>query len=244
MVLMAGTADFMQFTGFKLRRRWRLEVLRVWMQGGAICLTFAFMVSLMFAPLALEWPWHLPLRMYRDTFGNITDLLHLEPPLMDRRRFEREDNMWRPLTFPEKSAMGSLQDQVITLQNWGAENLFRGPISAKLLACMVCGVFAAPVLVAMKIAMSVFMLILQDPITQGYSTQFFKQVALWCPECVLIPDQLAMAKRAGRKLSPGAAADLAALSLDKDIETNPEEVPETGGSFPIIRMGDNGDKCA
>lgn len=110
--------------GIRLRSSWRLELARLGLQCGLVAFFCLCLVYVVMLPLVPELPWNVPGRVYRDTFGPLGALLRLEPPLLERSRFEAIDNLWKPFTFPSESWAGYVQDQGMAWWNWVLGNLF------------------------------------------------------------------------------------------------------------------------
>merc|ERR1711998_786673 len=101
-----------------------------------------------------EFPWNLPMRIYWDTFGpfELSKLVHLELPLMDRKRYQQPGNMWAPVLFRPDSWLGSLQDFVYGLWNWGVLGIYNGPWFLRFQVLAVCWlIYVPPAFIMMKL---------------------------------------------------------------------------------------------
>jgi len=226
MFMFDAMRDLLLVLGVRLRRRWRLEVIRFAIQWSLFMFVGAWMVSLCAMPLVCEYPWNLPFRVYRDTFGNFEALWRFEPPMMERSRYMKPGNMWRPFLLGEGSELGNLQDQVFTLWNWGSRCIWKGPIHAKVVAAIVGLIFGVPALLVVKVALSaVLSIYFKAKIVQTSAESLMRLYLLWSPEWLLLLDQLYWANWYGRRLSPGAAADVEAANF------NPETMAGKSGLF-------------
>jgi len=151
-------------------------------------------------------PWWVPLRCYEDTLGPFTRVRNLQPPLMDRARYETPDNLWHPLVFPADTPAGQLQDLGFGLWNWGMLAVYEGPLYMKAFALCVAFVCSLPGLMYVQGKMA------RVDDTMGQLPRFIKvPYLLVMPEWLLVLEQLFAAKDYGRKVSPEILAYMAAF---------------------------------
>lgn len=153
-----------------------------------------------------ESPATLPHRLYEDTFGPIKGLLQFEgPPLMDRARFERPQNVWHDLMFQNETIFGYEQDCAISMWNWGANALWQGGWFSKLAAMATGCCLWTPILV-MCAGIPQFCFMLLPNILPAFVKGFYLR---WMPSVVLTLDQLITAhKQYGRTLGVGYMAEV------------------------------------
>lgn len=187
------------------RDNYKREVARVLVQAFLCFAGCLLMVYLMFLPLANEPPWLMPLRMYRDTFGDLHKLFQFQPPVMDRARYETEGNMWKQLTFSPEGNLGRLQDMAFALWNWGTVGLWTGSWRTKIQVCAACVAIYGPGLLYMSLRGSnIIKAMARDRAVTWAASKTIGNYIMWAPESLLILEQLYHAQKMGRQLSEGA----------------------------------------
>jgi hypothetical protein len=182
------------------------EMRRIHMQVGMVFGTMTFFNLLAGSFYLGVMPWWVPLRCYEDTFGPFSRIRNLQPPLMDRARYETPGNLWHPLVFPMDTPLGQVQDMGFGTWNWGILAVYEGPLYMKAFALSVAFVCSLPGLVYMQRKMASF----DD--TMGQVPGFIKvPYLLAMPEWLLVLEQLFAAKGYGRKVSPEVLAYMAAF---------------------------------
>lgn len=129
----------------RLRADQRAETARIIFQGVIICILLLLTAAAVAVPYFREPPWRIPLRIVEDTFGPAPGLWRLEPPWLDRRRYESPSNIWFPLTFSQESALGTIQDMGFQLWNWGVKSIWRGTPMEKIFALFITAAIWGPV---------------------------------------------------------------------------------------------------
>jgi len=138
---------------------------------------------------------HVPTRCWEDTFGPFKRIWDLEPPTLERRRFEEPSNLWHPLTFAASGWVGRCQDVAFSCWNWTFTALFKGPWYLRPVALFILLCCALP-----------FTFVYGGPWENRWCCEKY---LLYMPERLLILHQLKVAHEIfGRKLSPEAIAEL------------------------------------
>eukprot|EP00927_Polykrikos_kofoidii_P017098 TRINITY_DN17765_c0_g1_i1.p1 TRINITY_DN17765_c0_g1~~TRINITY_DN17765_c0_g1_i1.p1 ORF type:complete len:268 (+),score=26.36 TRINITY_DN17765_c0_g1_i1:105-908(+) len=235
--MFAKIRDLLLLLDIRLRRKWQLEVARIFVQLYLVWSLGVIWVSLFFFPLAWELPWNLPFRMYRDTFGSsITTLFGATPPLMDRHRYEQPGNMWRLVTFSADQFLGALQDHGFALWNWGARGMWYGPLILRIKVIIACLVIYVPLYGWISaIFIVVFHRVSKDPFWRRCYSRVFRAWVLCLPEWMLILEQVYSAKAQGRVFSASILENLDEFerpSRRKDAEVS--EAVELSGEPEVI----------
>jgi hypothetical protein len=191
---------------FRVRRgQEQYETVRIL---GQMFLVFAGLLACtcaVLAPFNQTRAWHVPGMVIEATFGPTDALWHLSPPLMNRTRYETPGNFWRPVMFPPKSFVGTIQDLAYGVWNWGVRNVYLGPVYMKVFSLFVTAVIWIPTI---AFSLNIFT---QLPELMPF---FIRALYLrWMPEGLLILEQLIVAKKLGRKLSKQAAQDVTDTDL-------------------------------
>mmetsp|Transcript_4538 Transcript_4538/g.5718 ORF Transcript_4538/g.5718 Transcript_4538/m.5718 type:complete len:264 (+) Transcript_4538:36-827(+) len=206
-------------------RLWRnpvwMEFLRVGIQVtclGACCMSIALV---MVGAVIGERPANVPWRLCFDTFGEwpLAMAMNRTAPLLERARYERPGNAWRPLIFPPSSIIGWGQDLVFSMWNFGVAMAWSASWLLKGCAVMF-GFFAwIPALIFVTlflqgIAVWIFTHAMRSPCGRPVIRVYL----VWLPEELLILNQLIFARDTfGRVLSP-ATAELLRLGEQPDAD--------------------------
>jgi len=151
-------------------------------------------------------PWWVPLRCYEDTLGPFSRIRNLQPPLMDRARYETPGNLWRPLVLPMDTPLGQVQDLGFGTWNWFILAVYEGPLYMKAFALWVAFVCSLPGLMYVQSKMAKF-----DDLMGQVPRLFKVPYLLVMPEWLLVLEQLFAAKEYGRRVSPEILAYMAAF---------------------------------
>lgn len=182
------------------------EMRRVHMQVGMVFGTMTCFNMLAGGLYLGVPPWWVPLRCYEDTLGPFSRLRNLQPPLMDRARYETPDNLWHPLVLPADTPLGQVQDLGFGFWNWGVLAVYEGPLYMKVFALWIAFMCHLPGLMWMQGKLAKF----DD--TMGQVPSFIRvPYLLVMPEWLLVLEQLFAAKGHGRKVSPEILAYMAAF---------------------------------
>lgn len=199
-----ATADPPRRQGWRLRAgQSHQEAWRIRAQSTLIFTALAVSACCSAAPWLGVWPQQVPLRVLEDTFGPVQRLWKLEPPLLNRTRFESPGNCWRPLMFHPQSPVGSIQDTTYEAWNFGVLLFYTGTPLIKGMALMFIGSTLFPMLSFMG-------LLCQHAAASQFMPSAVKGPYLrWMPEELLILEQLSWAHETyARKLSPAIEREL------------------------------------
>jgi len=199
--------------------------------------TFALPVLLLLAWLAA---WHLgeplaglPRRVFEDLFGPLGEFYAMRgPPLMDRARFERPENLVHRAMFHGDGILGQGQDVGIWVWNWAARALWEGGVLSRAAAVLLAVCFWAPGLVLVgSIPQFSFLLapaLMPVAVKAAYLRRF--------PVCLLTLDQLITAQKLyGRQLPEAYRAEVESFNskLGRD-----DGLREAGEDLATIEMGE------
>ncbi|CAK8989227.1 unnamed protein product [Durusdinium trenchii] len=180
------------------------------MEGLRLCVQFSLVMGLTFFVIGLALAWYLkesllrvPLRCWEDTFGPLRRIWDLEPPTLERSRFEEETNLWHVVMFGASTWIGRLQDLAFAFWNWTMISLWKGPWYARPVALTIVCLGALP-----------FCFVYAGPWEMRWCCEKY---LMHMPEGILILHQLKVAHEVfGRKLSPEAVAEMEAFMEWKD----------------------------
>lgn len=184
--------------------RVRIRSGQLGQEGVRIVVQYVLVLAVVFlclcaalAPAAGTSPLHVPGTVFEATFGPSEKLWRLEPPLMDRARYEDPSNFWKPVMFSPESALGWLQDRAYALWNWGVRCIWQGPLHKKAVAVLAT--------LAIWVPICGFVLQYHRRIIRWTPWYVKGSYLKWMPEGLLVLEQLILARELfDRRLSQEA----------------------------------------